>query len=160
MNIVGFNFTKINAERKRAVVGKININNNISINEMNEAKIGIGSGDRQAVRISFTFASTYTQDMAKLAFDGDLLLLLEKKRAEQLVKEWSDDKKIPDDIAQKVMSHILERCNIQALLVAKDLNLPSPVPLPKIDITQKGKQANASQQKEVKGEKKSKKSKK
>lgn len=150
MNIVGFNFTKVAAERKRAVVGTININNNIKIKEIGEAKIGIGGSDRKALKVSFTFSSEYTEDMATLQLEGDLLLLLEKKKADDMLKGWKDGRKIPDEVAQKLMTHILDRCNIQALLLSKDLNLPSPVPLPKVNVGQQGKEATAPAKKAAK----------
>jgi hypothetical protein len=134
MNIVGFNFTKISAERKRAMAGTVNINNNISLTDITEAKIGIGQGERSAVRVSFSFKSEYTPEMALIALQGELLLLIESKRAAEILKNWKDKHQLPKDVAQVVMNHVLERCNIQALLFAKDLNLPSPVPLPKVSI--------------------------
>ena len=74
MSIVGFNFTKINAERKRAVLGTVNISNNITLKEVAETKIGI-AGPRGAIRVSFLFRSVYTPDLATLALEGDVLML-------------------------------------------------------------------------------------
>jgi hypothetical protein len=132
MSIVGFNFTKINAERKNAVVGTVNISNNIAIREITEAKLGLAG--RGALRISFTFKSEYSPNLAQLTFDGDVLVLVDAKQVEELIASWTKSRQVPRQIAEPVMNHILDRCNIQALLVSKDLNLPSPVPLPKVRV--------------------------
>lgn len=130
MNIVGFNFTKIAAERRKAVTGKINVNNNIALNDVREAKIGLGS-DRSAVRIRFVYRSEFQPGIAVMQMEGDVLVLEEKKRAEGLLKVWEKEKKLDPEVAQRVVNHVIERCSIQALLLAKDLNLPSPVRMPR-----------------------------
>jgi hypothetical protein len=132
MNIVGFNFTKISAERKRTAVGRININNNVTLKEISEAKIG--TGVKGAVRVSFSFSSDYVPDFAKLSLEGDVLVLLEEKKAVEAVEKWGKNKSVEPQLAQAVMNNVLERCNIQALLLAKDLNLPSPVRMPQVQI--------------------------
>jgi len=137
MNIVGFHFTKINAERKRTAVGTININNNIALKEVSEAKIGVG--ERGAIRVSFLFTSKYGADFASLALEGDVVVLADAAKAKTIVDNWTKSKAIDQQLAQVVMSHILDRCNIQALLVARDLGLPSPVPLPKVNFQQTNK---------------------
>lgn len=132
MSIVGFNFTKISAERKQAVVGNISISNNISLKEVKEAKIGMG--DRGAVRVSFAFTSTYSPNYATLLLEGDVLVLVDSKQTASIIDGWNKNKNLPPQLAGQIMNHTLDRCNIQALLLSKDLNLPSPVPLPKVNV--------------------------
>ncbi len=130
MNIVGFHFTRINAERKRSAVGTVNISNNVSLKDVTEAKMG--AGDRGAVRVSFAYTSTYSPDFASITLEGDVLALMEADKAKETIASWSKEKKLSPVLAQPVMNHILDRANIQALLMARDLGLPSPVPLPKV----------------------------
>ncbi|MBR9701252.1 hypothetical protein GOV11_05295 [Candidatus Woesearchaeota archaeon] len=133
MNIVGFNFTKIFAERRKAAVGKINITNNISLRDVKETKIGLG-GNRAAISVLWAFQSKYGPDVADVKMEGEVLILEDPKKAEELIKEWKTNKRLPPALAQTVMNHVLDRCNIQSLLLSKDLNLPSPVPLPKVKV--------------------------
>ncbi len=140
MNIVGFHFTKISAERKRTAVGQININNNVSIKDITEAKIGVG--DRGAIRVSFLFSSKYGADFAALTLEGDIVLLADASKTKSIIDDWAKSKKLDQQLAQVAMSALLDRCNIQALLIARDLGLPSPVPLPKVNFQQTGKTAS------------------
>lgn len=132
MNIVGFNFSKISAERKKAVVGSIRINNNVAIKEVREAKIGLG--DRGALGVSFQFKTQYTPDFAELTMEGDLVLLGSQNETKAALEQWEKEKRLAPATAASVMNYILDRCSIQALLLSKDLNLPPPVRLPKVNV--------------------------
>jgi len=44
------------------------------------------------------------------------------------------------------MQVILARCQIQAIILAKELNLPSPIPLPKLSIEDNKSEATTSAQ--------------
>lgn len=134
MNIVGFNFTKISAERNKAVVGSVRISNNIHLRDVKDAKIGMG--ERGAVSISFVFQTQYQPDFATIVFEGDVLGLVDQKNAVSLVEAWKKDKRLSPDVSQGILNYILDRCSIQALLISKDLGLPSPVPLPKVNFNQ------------------------
>jgi len=37
------------------------------------------------------------------------------------------------DGRRQMFSYVLRKCNIKALVLAEDLNLPSPVPLPRVE---------------------------
>lgn len=142
MNIVGFNFTKISAERSKAVVGSVRISNNIHLRDVKDAKIGMG--ERGAVSISFVFQTQYQPDFATIAFEGDVLGLVDQKTASTLVEKWKKDKRLSPEMTQGILNYILDRCAIQALLVSKDLGLPSPVPLPKVNFGQSATPASDS----------------
>ena len=132
MNIVGFNFSKITADRKKAVVGSIRINNNVNLSDVREAKIGLG--DRSALAVSFSFKTEYAPDFATIGMEGDLLLLGDQKDSKAALEQWQKEKRLSPQNAQLVMNYILDRCSIQALLLSKDLNLPPPVKLPKVNV--------------------------
>ena len=54
------------------------------------------------------------------------------KDIKEAEKQWKKDKKIPKEIVEEMMSHILSKCNIEALLMSREINLPPPIPLPKV----------------------------
>ncbi len=149
MNIIGFNFTKIGAERKRPAAGKVSINNNITLHDVKPAQIGVGGGESQAVRVTFTFRSEFQPEVGTLHLEGELLGISPRSEADQTLAGWDKDKSLPTGVAQVVMNQILDRCNIQALLLAKDLNLPSPIPLPKINASTAPAQAPAADAKKA-----------
>jgi hypothetical protein len=132
MSIVGFNFTKISAERKKSVVGTVNINNNITLKDIQETKMGVAT--KGGIRVSFAFRSEYAPDLAVVQLEGEVMLLVDAKQSDELVGNWAKNRQVHRTVAEPLMNFILDRCNVQALLISKDLNLPSPVPLPKVRV--------------------------
>ena len=132
MAIIGFNFTKIAAQKLENKSGKIKIANNIGISKVESSKFA-GDSKREAVNVSFRFDCLYEPKAAHLQFEGAITLLLAKATADELVKGW-EEKKAPAAQLTAAMNHVLERCNIQAIVLSRDLGLPSPVPLPKVSV--------------------------
>ncbi len=161
MAIIGFNFTKIAAQRLGTRSGKIDITNNIAVRNIETTKFA-GDERRTAVRVSFRYDGVYNPKVAHLQFDGDVTLLLEKKVADELLANWKE-KRADTKILTGAMNHVLERCNIQAIILARDMNLPSPVPLRKVNMDagklKSAKRAKSVSKKAAKKAKKAKKSK-
>ncbi len=131
--IVGFNFTKLNGEKKAATRGKVGIKNNVALQEVSDANLTMAPG-KKGLRIHFLFQTLYEPNIGTLSFEGDVILLEEAKAAEKLLKTWEKEKKLPQELMPGLLNHILERANIQALLMARDLGLPAPIPLPKVNV--------------------------
>ena len=77
MTIVGFNFKKIDVERKEAKAGKINISNNVSIKDISNADLSLGTGKQKAIKFDFEFASKYEPDLGAIKLNGEVLFLEE-----------------------------------------------------------------------------------
>jgi len=131
MAVIGFNFTKIAAQKLSNKTGKVQVNNNIAIKSIEKSNFS-GDEKRQAVRVVFRYDGVYEPKIAHLQFEGDVILMLAKKEAEELVKGW-EEKKAPVKSLSSAMNHVLERCNIEGVILARDMNLPSPIPLPKVN---------------------------
>ena len=130
MKIIGFNLSKILAEKKEKVEGKIQINQNINIKEVTKDKIPISQNEILSVR--FVFTVDYSEDFAKLEFEGNVLLLPEKEELKVFLKSWKD-KKIPDDFKTPLFNFIMSRCNIKALNLEEELSLPHHISMPRIN---------------------------
>jgi hypothetical protein len=133
MSIIGFNINKIHAERKKTSEGKININNNVSIVNVHDSSISLGGNEQNTIQVEFKFVSTYEPDVGQVLMEGDVLWLIDKNQAGDIMKGWAKTKTLPDVIMRTVLNHILMKCNIEALILSRDINLPPPIPLPKID---------------------------
>ena len=48
------------------------------------------------------------------------------------LKNWKKNKAVPKDTMNEILNVILMRCNVEALILSRDVNLPPPIPLPKI----------------------------
>lgn len=135
--IVGFGFTKLSAERKEAAKGKIDINNNVTIKDINEDSFPLGNDKQQNVlRFIFEFTSKYEPSVGSILFEGELLYMEDSKKAKEILSLWKKEKKIQKEIMAGLLNTILTKCNIQALILSQEVNLPAPIPLPKVQIGQ------------------------
>ncbi len=132
MTILGINFTKISVERKDVMKGKINITNNVSITDIEKADMDLGAPKSEGLNIRFKFTSTYEPDFAKMAFEGVLIYMDDEKKVKDILKDWKKDKKIEKDFMTNVINSLLNKCNIEALIMSREINLPPPIPLPKV----------------------------
>jgi hypothetical protein len=132
MSIVGFNFNKISIEKLSPVKGKINISNNVSIVSVEKTQLAIGAGKEDGLRFGFEFTSQYNPKVGVIDLRGEVIFMTNEKSMEAIMDEWKKDKKIPKDVMTNLLNNVLNKCNIQALILSKDMNLPPPIPLPKV----------------------------
>lgn len=129
---MGINFTKMNVERKTGKKGKINISNNVSIINVEKVKMNFGGEKQQTLKFSFKFISKYDPDIGEIALEGDLIFLVEEKQSEEILKNWEKNKKVEPELMTGLLNNILNKCNIEAIILSKEIGLPAPIPLPKI----------------------------
>jgi len=131
--IVGFSFTRLEGEKKTPVRGKVSIKNNVSLQDVSDAGLTMAQG-KKGVKIHFLFQTQYEPAVGNLKFEGDVILLEDDKHADALLKTWEKEKQLPKEIMLNLLNYILERSNVQALLMARDLALPAPIPMPKVNV--------------------------
>ncbi len=129
MKIIGFNLSKISIERKEKLTGKLEIKQNINIDNLLKEKIAISK--EEALRIDFTFSIKYGPEFADLEFKGHVLTLPDKEENKKILKQWKD-KKLPEEIKTGLFNFIMSKCNIKALTLEDEMGLPLHVPMPKI----------------------------
>ena len=54
-------------------------------------------------------------------------------KQDEIVKGWKKNKQVPKETMTEVLNTILARCNVSALMLSRDVNLPPPIPLPKVE---------------------------
>ena len=134
--IIGFGFTKLNAEKGENARGKIDINNNVSIKDVLEDNLAMGKDKQQNIlKFMFEFTSKYEPNVGNILFEGELLYMEEPKIAKEILSDWKKNKKLPKELMAGLLNTILIKCNVQALILSQQVNLPPPIPLPKVQIS-------------------------
>lgn len=133
MAVVGFNFTKIHAERKGPVKGKISISNNIHMKNVEEHNLVLGKDKQPGLKFTFEFTSDYKPKVGEIVLEGNIVYMDEEKKVREILSSWKKEKKIPPDIMKSLLNNVLSRCNIQALIISQYASLPPPIPLPKVE---------------------------
>ena len=132
MTVISFNFTKITAERSGGIKGKLNISNNVSIKEVKSFELKLGKTKEQALKFNFKFEAVYDPKIGNIEILGQIVYLGKEDIIKEAEKQWKKDKKIPKELVEEIMSNILSKCNIEALLMSREIGLPPPIPLPKV----------------------------
>lgn len=131
MTVVGFNFTKLLAEKNKPVKGKINISNNVTIKAVSESTLAIDK-KKKALKFEFLYTSKYEPGLGNIEIGGETIYLTDEKVAKDALNGWKKDKKVPREILQVLMSHILSKCNVEGVVLSREVNLPPPIPMPKV----------------------------
>ena len=134
--IVGFGFNKISAQKNTSAKGKIDINNNVSIKDVQESDLALGKEKQSVIKFVFEFTSKYEPDIGQITIEGELLYLDDPKKTKEILASWKKDKKVPKEMMAGLLNSILNKCNIQALILSQEINLPSPIPMPKVQMAQ------------------------
>jgi len=134
MAIVGFEFTKINVQKQDTAQGKINIANNVGIVDIQKHDLQLGKSKQHGIKFLFEYKSLYEPKFAKIELGGLVMYLTDEKNAKEIIESWEKDKKIKKDIAEKIINAVLTKCNIQSILLSNTVNLPPPVPMPKVNV--------------------------
>jgi hypothetical protein len=132
MAIVGFNFTRMVVEKTAPAEGKIGIRNNVAIKDVTTTDLSFGENKHQALRFHFEFVSEYDPKIGSITLKGDVIYLEHAKKIKEVTEDWKKDKKVDKDLTATILNHVLAKCNVQALILSKDVNLPPPIMLPKV----------------------------
>lgn len=134
MTVVGLNFNKIVVEREGMPKGKISVTNNIQVKAVEKTDLAVGKVKQNALRFEFEFTAKYEPKIASILLTGTTTYFDAPEKIDELEKAWKKDKKLPKEVMTPVLNHILTKCNIEALLLSREVNLPPPMQLPTVQI--------------------------
>ena len=55
--------------------------------------------------------------------------MADEKILKDMEKKWNKDKKVDTEIYTVLIQNVLTKCNVQSILLSKEINLPPPIPL-------------------------------
>ena len=134
MQVIGFNFTKISAERTPEFKPS-SMSTNIEFTNIEKEKMDILK-EAEALKVSFKYVLLYGEEKkakspAEVIFEGFIILSLDKDKSKELQKAWKK-KTLPTGTKIPLFNLILKKCAAKSLQLQEDLNLPSHIPIPKI----------------------------
>lgn len=129
MTIKDFELKAIDAERyskKGEKKKNIKINHNSSVTKINKI-------DSKTNQVDFRFTANYS-GMGVIKIEGSLIFIGEHP---DLAENWRKKNEMPNEAAKEIHTTIINNCIPQSVTIAKDLNLPPPIPLPKVNMPEK-----------------------
>ncbi len=136
MTILGLKFTKLGVETKNPPKGKISVNHNISVVEVNKSDLFLGTAKQTVLKVEFKFTADYEPKIANILIEGNLTYFDKPDVITDVVEKWKKEKKMPDAMLNNIINSIVTKCNIEALFLAREVNLPPPIQLPKVKVEQ------------------------
>ncbi len=129
MQIIGFEMSTLEAKRfsrSGENLQNVRIDHNSTVTQINKISDHTAS-------IEFRFTINYA-GMGFIKIEGALVV---EGDANSLINEWSSTGSMPNDTANLVHNTVVSNSIPTALLVARDIRLPPPFPLPRINIEKK-----------------------
>ena len=141
MQVIGFNLSKISAEKFNKI-SKSRRNMDFEFTDLEKEKVSLLK-DSEAVKITFKHSLSYESDenkknskLAEILFEGNIIISLKKDELKDITKTWKK-KEIPEGLRIALSNIILQKCTARTIQLQQELNIPSHIALPKIDIQPK-----------------------
>ena len=132
MPIMRHTYTTLNARVTGQLKGKFPINSGVTFDDVREEPNISGDATR-GFSILYGFTTKYGEDLAQVEVKGEVLYVAPKEEGEAILKEWKESKRLPEKNVLEVGNYCLMRAQMKAIELANDLNLQSPVQLPKFE---------------------------
>ncbi len=129
MKIIGFNLTSIHVDRKEIIDQSVQITQNVDIKDLTEEDVPIA--EKKAFKLSFNLIVKYSDDFANLEMGGNILIMPDEAEEKKLREAWKE-KKIPEDMRVPLFNFIMNKCNVKALHIEDEMNMPLHVPMPRL----------------------------
>ncbi len=112
--------------------GQVRIDHNSTVSQVQDQGNGVASVD-------FRYTASYgaigiIRVEGSLAYSGD---------AKTLADQWQSTSQMPPAIASEIHTAVMRVCVPEAVGLAKNLQLPPPIPLPQVRFQEQGKQGAA-----------------
>jgi len=81
-------------------------------------------------RVDFRFTASYA-GVGVIKIEGSLVF---SGNAHELASQWQSNNQMPPDVANQIHTAVMGNCIPEAVMLARDLRLPPPIPMPKVNI--------------------------
>jgi hypothetical protein len=140
MRVIGFNFTKISAEKLEGKTASISTD--IKFDDISKDEIEMLK-EEDVLKVLFSFDINYSKDKeqkkkdkeedlsGKVEFKGTIVLSVSKDESKDILKSWKK-KELPVPFKIALMNLILKKCTVKALDLEDSISLAPHLPLPNI----------------------------
>ena len=135
MKIIGFNYTKVSAERILKWEPLKKINTNIAFTNIEKDEVDVMK-DSDVLRVSFKFEVEYETKNATILMEGIVLINADKEFVKEAMKKWSKKKEVSTEVRDALIKLVWKKCNLRAFQLEEELNIPTHIQLPQIKIEQ------------------------
>ena len=99
--------------------------------------VGINKKDEDILEVPFVFTINYTPGVAQISLKGKSHVKGSKEELKQILKDHKEKKPPPSIILQSISNVVF----LETVIICRSLNIPPPIPLPKISPVPKKKRS-------------------
>ncbi len=123
LKLIGSKFTKLSAERKPNFTGKLTLNTNIKVKDLEKTE-----EVKDTLKVSYDFEVDYGE-LGGVNVEGTLFISTNPKLIKELLKAWNNKKfDTPEHI--HITNFIIQKASIKAFELEDELGLPIHIRLP------------------------------
>lgn len=128
--IINYLITSVKADREATISPEtqIGIANNIVVTDVEK------DDKFKILKFKFKFEATFTKEktdeIGKITIEG--VIVYTGDNLEKVYKTWEDSKRLDDSVTEEVLQASLNISILEAMSIAKMLQMPSILPLPKV----------------------------
>jgi hypothetical protein len=63
--------------------------------------------------------------------------MYDKEFGVKVMDHWNSNKKLHRDVVERIMNTVLSRSHVEAIVISRELNLPTPIGMPKVEVKDK-----------------------
>ena len=90
--------------------------------------VGINKKDEDLLEVPFVFTINYSPAVAQISLKGKSHVTGKKDELEQILKDHKEKKHPPPIVMQSISNIVF----LESVILCRSLNIPPPIPLPKI----------------------------
>ncbi len=132
MSIVKHQTLKLYGEIKEQISLPVEVKNNIVITKVEEDEL-FKSKDSKALKIYYDFKSLYNNTQVEIEVKGLILYLKKEDEAKEILDYYNKNNLLPENVMLEVGNFALIKAQLLAISIAKDLEIQSPVMLPRME---------------------------
>lgn len=136
MQIIGFNYTKVHAERASKWEKITNISANIKFTNVEKEDMDLVKNN-EVLKVSFLYEVHYEPKNAHVQMEGNILLNVEKEESKEVTKTWSKKKEVSEQLRNTLARFLWKKCSLKAFQLEEELNIPTHIQLPQISFAKK-----------------------
>jgi hypothetical protein len=131
MPVIGIRMDKIEAERKEnvSVEGPMRISPVPRILQVQETQLPGPTGKVTVLEVQFEYTTSYDPPVGEIKVSGVVMFQESEKNRKQLLKDWKDNRQLSPDIGRDIIYRMTNHSFLVMMNLARELNLPSPMPL-------------------------------
>jgi hypothetical protein len=129
MPVIGLSFSSIQAKKEGgAIQQEVKVNSTPMIQNVKE--VTVPTLTKKALSIQFEFLTRYDPGFATISIEGSIMYLADKNKP--ILDEFEKNKRLPEKTSLEILNYLFRHCLLKASILADDLQLPPPMPMPKI----------------------------